>query len=82
MLTDKSIKKCKFLGTNIDHTEGKKNMENTQTNKETYKWAKAQTKKQAMQQTECLCIVLIKGNEKKLMIFTAVSTKTLKTVKY
>ena len=41
-------------------------MENTQTNKETYKWAKAQTKKQAMQQTECLCIVLIKGNEKKI----------------
>ena len=57
-------------------------MENTQTNKETYKWAKANTKEQAMQQTECLCIVLIKGNEKKLMIFTAVSTKTLKTVKY
>lgn len=48
MLTDKSIKKCKFLGTNIDHTEGKKTWK-------THKQTKKHTNEQKHKQKSRLC---------------------------
>ena len=59
-------------------------------NTQTYKKADKQKEKKNKQTTQtyhankqtCICIVLIRGNEKNLMKFAVVSVKTLKTVKY
>ena len=72
MPTDRNIDNQKYIETKTDDT----NCTNKQRNKQ-----KVNNRNWLCNKQTCICIVLIQGNEKRLMKCTAVSAKALKALK-